>query len=42
MLFFGYLQARLTEVEGENEILKVQMKSKDQEIKELQKVLSSF
>ena len=37
---FMCFQARLTEVEGENECLKVQMKQKDQEIKELQKVKS--
>jgi len=36
--FKTLLQARLTEVEGENECLKVAAKQKEQEVRELQKV----
>ncbi|XP_060605968.1 centrosomal protein of 131 kDa-like [Ruditapes philippinarum] len=35
---YNEMKARLTEVDGENECFKVQMKQKDQEIKELQKL----
>lgn len=35
---YNEMKARLTEVEGENEILKVQFRQKEQEIKELQKL----
>lgn len=37
-LFVFYFQARLTEVDGENECYKVQLKQKDQEIASLKKV----